>query len=135
MFSFIFYDESSEINVVCFGEKCKFHEILIVGQRYEIRYGKVEIADEQYNQTHNRFEIHLDGNSRVIPLNETIEINEREVVKSHTTATETIKVDLGHTLIKDLVPESGTWTIAGVVKSKTDIRLVKKVSSMIFYQI
>uniref|UniRef100_A0A3B5LVG4 Replication protein A subunit n=1 Tax=Xiphophorus couchianus TaxID=32473 RepID=A0A3B5LVG4_9TELE len=75
LFSMEIVDESGEIRVTCFNQEVdKFFSLIEVGKVYYVSKGSLKIANKQYTSVKNDYEMTLNGESTVIPCEDSCDV-------------------------------------------------------------
>uniref|UniRef100_A0A3Q3QNJ7 Replication protein A subunit n=1 Tax=Monopterus albus TaxID=43700 RepID=A0A3Q3QNJ7_MONAL len=75
LFSMEIVDESGEIRVTGFNQEVdKFYSLIEVGKVYYVSKGSLKIANKQYTSVKNDYEMTLNGESTVIPCEDTCDV-------------------------------------------------------------
>ncbi|KAM4589931.1 replication protein A 70 kDa DNA-binding subunit [Fundulus diaphanus] len=75
LFSMEIVDESGEIRVTGFNQEVdKFHSLIEVGKVYYISKGSLKIANKQYTSVKNDYEMTLNGESSIIPCEDSCDV-------------------------------------------------------------
>lgn len=75
LFSMEIVDESGEIRVTGFNQEVdKFHELIEVGKVYYLSKASLKIANKQYTSVKNDYEMTLNGESSIIPCEDSCDV-------------------------------------------------------------
>ncbi|XP_042370614.1 replication protein A 70 kDa DNA-binding subunit-like, partial [Plectropomus leopardus] len=75
LFSMEIVDESGEIRVTGFNQEVdKFFSLIEVGKVYYVSKGSLKIANKQYTSVKNDYEMTLNGESTVIPCEDSCDV-------------------------------------------------------------
>ncbi|ORX55345.1 replication factor-a protein [Piromyces finnis] len=71
LFSTVFMDNSSEIRATAFNDACdKFYDLLQEDQVYYISGANIKVANKQFNNVKNEYEMYLDANTNITLCND-----------------------------------------------------------------